>query len=155
MSGEIDILNPEKPKQIASVDSNLAVSKQTAQLIPVWIIGFGVLASLLLATGAGISLFAPQLLAPGAEINVLAHIYAGYTFSRDLSLFVVFSIALIRRLRATLSIAMGMFSLMNFFDAVMDIAESRYAIVPIALVFSLLAALAFARTTSLGDKPTG
>lgn len=131
-------------------------SISTAALIPVWIIGFGVLASLLLATGAGISLFAPQLLAsPGAEINVLAHIYASYTFSRDLSLLVVLSIALIRRLRATLNIAMGMLSLMNLFDAVMDIAESRYPIVPIALVLSLLAALAFARTTNLGDKPTG
>jgi hypothetical protein len=124
--------------------------------IPPWIVGFAVLASLLLAMGAGISLFAPQRLAPpGVEINAAAHVYAGYTFSRDLSLLVVMVFALLRRSRTVLSVAIGMFSLMNCFDAVMDVWEGRYPIVAIAVLLAVVAALAYAKTSSTPHEPAG
>ncbi len=124
--------------------------------IPPWIVGFAVLASLLLAMGAGISMFAPQRLAPpGVAINAAAHVYAGYTFSRDLSLLVVMVFALLKRSRAILSTAMGIFSLMNFFDAAMDVWEGRYPIVAIAAVLALVAALAYAKTSRTSHELDG
>ena len=119
-------------------------SSSTSPTIPAWILGFGILTSLLLALGAGISLLAPQRLAPPrVEVNAAVHVYAGYTFSRDLSLLIVLIIALLRRSRPAVSIVMGLFSLINLFDAVMDVAEGRYPIVVIALLLSLLGMLAF------------
>lgn len=123
-----------------------------APVIPAWVAGFAALACLLLATGASLALFSPQRLTPpGVEINAAVRIYAAYTFSRNLSLLVVLLMALLKRSRSTLRTAMGMFSLVNLFDAVMDVIEGRYAIVAIALVLSLLGALAFARLSGSQD----
>jgi hypothetical protein len=114
--------------------------------IPRWIIVFAALASLLLAVGAGISLLAPQrLVAPGVEINSAAQIYAGYTFSRDLGLFIVFCVGLIKRSRSIMTVMMGLFSLINFCDAIIDINESRLPVFVIAFLLSLIAAMATMR----------
>jgi hypothetical protein len=94
--------------------------------IPRWIIVFTALSAFLLAVGASISLLAPQrLVAPGVEINSAAQIYAGHTFSRDLGLFIVLCVGLIKRSRSIMTVMMGLFSLINFCDAIMDIKESR------------------------------
>src|ERR1700761_4865409 len=111
---------------------------------------------MLLAMGAGISMFAPQRLAPpGVAINAAVHVYAGYTFSRDLSLLVVMVFALLKRLRTMLSTAMGIFSLMNLFDAAMDVWEGRYPIVAIAAVLALVAALAYAKISRTSHELDG
>lgn len=118
-------------------------STSTTRAIPHWALGFGILASLLLAIGAGVSLLAPLRLAPpGTEMNAAVRIYAGYTFSRDLSLMVMLSFALAKRSRLIFSIAMGIFSLVNLLDAAMDAVELRFPIVVIALLLSLLAGVA-------------
>ena len=119
-----------------------------ARSIPTWAIIFGIGATLLLAIGAAVSILAPQRLAPpGTEMNAAVHIYAGYTFSRNLSLLIVVLVALVKRYRSVFSTAMFIFSLVNLFDAVMDVLEARYPIVVIALLLSLGAALA-ARSTA-------
>jgi hypothetical protein len=94
--------------------------------IPRWIIAFAALAALLLAIGAIISLLAPErLVMPGVEINSAAQIYAGYTFSRDMSLFLVLCVGLMKRSRSIMTVMMVLFSLINLCDAIMDIKESR------------------------------
>jgi hypothetical protein len=114
--------------------------------IPRWIIVFAALAALLLAAGASISLLAPQrLVPPGVEINSAAQIYAGYTFSRDLGLFIMLGIGLIKRSRSILTLMMSLFSLINFCDAIMDIKESRLPVFAIAFLLSLIAAMATRR----------
>jgi hypothetical protein len=87
--------------------------------IPRWIIVLATVAALLLAVGASISLLAPErLVTPGVEINSAAQIYAGYTFSRDLGLFIVLCVGLLKRSRSILTVMMGLFSLINFCDAI-------------------------------------
>jgi hypothetical protein len=114
--------------------------------IPRWIIVFAALAAFLLAVGASISLLAPQrLVTPGVEINSAAQIYAGYTFSRDLGLFIVLCVGLIKRSRSIMTMMMGLFSLINFCDAIMDIKESRLPVFVIAFLLSLIAAMATMR----------
>ena len=119
--------------------------------IPRWILVFAALAALLLAVGAGISLLAPQrLVAPGVEINSATRVYSGYTFSRDLSLFVVLCVALVKRSRSIMTVMMGLFSIINFCDAIMDIRESRLPVFGIACMLSLIAAIAFMRLSKKG-----
>lgn len=125
-----------KPQKAVAVSSE----------IPWWIIVFAALAALLLAVGAGISLLAPQrLVAPGVEINAAAQVYAGYTFSRDLGLLIVLCVGLVQRSRSIMIVMMGLFSLINFCDAIMDLKESRLPVFVIAFLLSLIAAMATMR----------
>ncbi len=114
--------------------------------IPRWITAFAILAAILLITGAGISLFAPERLVPlGVEINSAVRVYAGYTFSRDLGLFAMLCLGLVRRSRSILLVMMGLFALINGCDAIMDIKESRIPVFAIAILLSAIAAIACAR----------
>jgi len=122
--------------------------------IPRWIYVFAGLAAFLLAVGASISLVAPQqLVTPGVEINSAAQIYAGYTFSRDLGLFIVLCIGLIKRSRSIMTVMLGLFSLINFWDALMDIEESRLPVFVIAFLLSLIGAMATIRLSKT-DPPS-
>jgi hypothetical protein len=122
--------------------------------IPRWIIVFAAVAALLLAVGASISLLAPQrLVAPGAVMNSAAQIYAGYTFSRDLGLLIVLCVGLIKRFRSITTVMMGLFSLINFCDALMDIKESRLLVFVIAFLLSLIAAMSFMRLSKT-ERPS-
>jgi hypothetical protein len=126
--------------------SQLSKAVAVTMQIPRWIYVFAGLAALLLAVGASISLVAPQqLVTPAVEINSAAQIYAGYTFSRDLGLFIVLCIGLIKRSRSIMTVLLGLFSLINFCDALMDIKESRLTIFVIAFLLSLIAAMATIR----------
>ncbi len=119
--------------------------------IPRWILAFAALAALLLAAGASISLLAPQrLVPPGVEINSAAEVYAAYTFSRDLGLFLVLCLGLIKRSRPVMVVMMGLFSLINFFDSIMDIRESRLPVFVIAVLLSLIAAVATVKLLKTG-----
>lgn len=110
--------------------------------IPRWIVAFASLAALLLAVGAGISLLAPQrLVPPGVEINSAVEVYAAYTFSRDLGLAIVLCFGLIKRSRPILVVMMGLFSLINFFDAILDLREARLPVFVIAFLLSLIAGM--------------
>jgi hypothetical protein len=122
--------------------------------IPRWIYVFAGIAAFLLAVGASISLVAPQqLVTPGVEINSAAQIYAGYTFSRDLGLFIVLCIGLIKRSRSIMTVMLGLFSLINFCDALMDIKGSRLPVFVIAFLLSLIAAMATIRLSKT-DQPS-
>lgn len=134
--------------------SQLSKAVAVTLQIPRWIYVFGGLAAFLLAVGAGISLVAPQhLVTPGVEINSAAQVYAGYTFSRDLGLFIVLCIGLIKRSRSIMTVMLGLFSLINFCDALMDIEESRLPIFVIAFLLSLIAAMATIRLSKT-DQPS-
>ncbi len=122
--------------------------------IPWWIMVFTALAAFLLAAGASISLLAPQrLVGPGFEINLAAQIYAGYTFSRNLGLAIMLVVGLAKRSRSILTVMMGLFSFINFCDAIMDIKESRLPVFGIALVLSLIAAMATMRLAKTELNP--
>jgi hypothetical protein len=122
--------------------------------IPRWIYVFAGIAAFLLAVGASISLVAPQqFVTPGVEINSAAQIYAGYTFSRDLGLFIVLCIGLIKRSRSIMTVMLGLFSLINFCDALMDIKGSRLPVFVIAFLLSLIAAMATIRLSKT-DQPS-
>lgn len=132
---------PERPEDFMMLNSSKAVAVNMQ--IPRWIVAFAVLAVLLLAVGAGISLLAPQrLVPPGVEINSAAQIFAAYTFSRDLGLCIVLCLGLIKRSRSIMVVMMGLFSLINFLDAIMDIRESRFPVFVIAFLLALIAAMA-------------
>lgn len=114
--------------------------------IPWWIMTFAAISVLLLVVGASISILDPQrLVAPGVEINSAAQVYAGYTFSRDIGTFIVLCVGLIKRSRSIITVMMGLFSLINFCDAIMDMMEARFPIVVIAFLLSFIAAMATLR----------
>jgi hypothetical protein len=111
--------------------------------IPRWILAFGAISAVLLAIGAALSLLAPQkLVAPGADINAACQIYAGYTFSRNVSLFLMLSFGLVKRSRSILTFTMALFSLINFCDGIMDMREGRIPIIAVAFLLSCVAAMA-------------
>ena len=90
---------------------------------------------------------------PGVEINSAAQIYAGYSFSRDLGLFIVLCVGLLKRSRSILTVMMGLFSLINFCDAIVDIRESRLPVFVIAFLLSLVAAMATMRLAKTELRP--
>jgi len=134
--------------------SELSKAVEVSLQIPRWIIVLATVAALLLAVGASISLLAPErLVTPGVEINSAAQIYAGYTFSRDLGLFIVLCVGLLKRSRSILTVMMGLFSLINFCDAIVDIRESRLPVFVIAFLLSLVAAMATMRLAKTELRP--
>jgi hypothetical protein len=120
---------------------------------PVWLQAIVVIGAVLLTAGAFISLFHPILLvSPHDQINSAVHVYAAYTFSRDLALAFMLITALLLRARATLSSLMLLTGFIQLLDAFTDILDHRWAIVPGALV---IGAVFFLGAAALSGFPFG
>jgi hypothetical protein len=111
--------------------------------IPWWIRIAVVLGALLMAMGAGIALLRPAMLvAPGAEINEAARIYAGYVISRNFAIAILLIALLFAGAKRSLGHAMVLVAFIQVFDAAIDCGEGRWAVAPGVFVFGVVYLLA-------------
>jgi hypothetical protein len=93
-----------------------------------------------LLTGAGgiIALVHPSMLvSPGDQINGAVHIYAGYLAARNLAISLLLLTLLFIGARRALGNLMVLVGLIQLLDTCMDVAEGRWAIIPVVLVLGL------------------
>jgi hypothetical protein len=110
-----------------------------AMPLPWWLQAAVIVGALLMLSGAIIALVRPEMLvSPGDAINGPARIYAGYLFSRNLTLAVMLMAALIMRARSALRTLMVLTAFIQLLDAIVDATEGRWVIVPGVLVFALV-----------------
>jgi hypothetical protein len=128
--------------------SALAREKAATDWFPKLIAALG---ALLLISGALIALFHPAMLvSPHDEISGAVHIYAGYLASRNLALAVMLLAALALGAKRLLNNLLLLLSLIQLFDAAIDVVEGRWSVASGVLV---LAILFFAASGSLSGYP--
>ena len=104
---------------------------------------FGVV---LTAMGAVIALVHPAMLvSPHDEINGAVHIYAGYLAARNFALAGMLLLLLMIGARRALGNLVAIIGLIQLLDAVMDVAEGRWAVAAGVLVFGVIFLVAAAR----------
>jgi len=100
----------------------------------------------LTAMGAVIALVHPVMLVSAHdEINGAVHIYAGYLAARNFVLAGMLLVLLIVGARRALGNLVAIVGLIQLVDAVMDVAEGRWAVAPGVFVFGVLFLFAAAR----------
>ena len=115
------------------------VAPKTAPAITSWLWIVVLLGALLLGAGGVIALVRPAMLvSPRDEINAAVHIYAGYLAARNLALALLLLVALSLRARAALSTLMLLVACIQFLDAIIDVQEGRWIIIPGVVVLGLL-----------------
>jgi len=96
--------------------------------------------------GAVIALVHPVMLVSAHdEINGAVHIYAGYLAARNFVLAGMLLVLLIVGARRALGNLVAIVGLIQLVDAVMDVAEGRWAVAPGVFVFGVLFLFAAAR----------
>ena len=129
-----------------SVGRTVELDSPANPSLPWWLSTSVILGSLLMAAGATIALIHPAMLvAPDAEMNAAARVYAGYLVSRNLALAVMLLATLAMRARGVLSSLMVLTAFIQLFDAGMDALEGRWPIVPGVLIFAIVFFLGAAR----------
>jgi hypothetical protein len=109
------------------------------------------LGALLLGAGSAIALFHPvMLVSPHDDINGAVHIYAGYLASRNLALAIMLLAAVGLGAKRILGKLLLLVALVQLLDAIFDVVEGRWPIVPGVAV---LAVLFFSASASLSDYP--
>ena len=118
-----------------------------------------VIGAALLAVGAVLAVVKPSmLLGPAEPVTSGVRVYAGYLFSRNLSLAMLLIAALTRRWRKNLSGMIALYALIQLLDAVMDCVEGRWAVLPPVVLLGLLFAWAWVRMSKdreQGSKAAG
>ena len=114
--------------------------------LPWWVSAVILLGALLAATGAILALVHPAMLvSPHDEINGAVRVYAGYLAARNGALAIMLVVLLALGARRSLSSLMVLIALIQVLDAVLDIAEGRWMIVPGVLIFALVFLITAAR----------
>ena len=99
-----------------------------------------------MGTGAVLAFVHPAMLvSPHDEINSAVHVYAGYLTARNGVLAIMLVALLALRARRALGNLMVIVALIQFLDAIMDLLEGRWTLVPGVLVFGLVYLIAAAR----------
>ncbi|MGA7313791.1 MAG: hypothetical protein WBX22_07435 [Silvibacterium sp.] len=86
-----------------------------------------------------------MLVSPHDEINGAVRVYAGYLAARNGALAMMLVVLLVLGARRSLSSLMVLTALIQGLDAVLDIAEGRWMIVPGVLIFALVFLITAAR----------
>lgn len=114
--------------------------------IPWWVGAVVVLGAALMAMGAVLALLHPAMLvSAGDVINGAVRIYAGYLFSRNLTIAVFLLLALGLRARGMLNTLVLLTAGIQVLDAGVDGWEGRWVIVPGVLVLGAMFLAAAAR----------
>jgi hypothetical protein len=120
------------------VGTSTNTTRFASSLWPWWTYAIVIVGALLMAMGAIIALVNPAMLVAGAgEINGAVRIYAGYLVSRNLALAAMLLIMLAFRVRGALSSLMVLTAFVQLLDAVMDLLDGRWPLVPGVLIFAL------------------
>src|ERR1035438_7772515 len=122
-----------------SVASNIRRKSNSDLVMPWWVWAIVLVGAFLLGAGGFIALVHPAMFAsPQDEINGAVRIYAGYVAARDLGLAIMLIAALSLRAKGALNMMMLLIALIQILDALIDLQEGRYLIVPGVLVLGLL-----------------
>jgi hypothetical protein len=122
-----------------SVASNTRRKSNSDLVMPWWVWAIVLVGAFLLGAGGFIALVHPAMFAsPQDEINGAVRIYAGYVAARDLGLAIMLIAALSLRAKGALNMMMLLIALIQILDALIDLQEGRYLIVPGVLVLGLL-----------------
>jgi hypothetical protein len=104
-----------------------------------WVTAIVMVGSLLLIAGAMLALLRPQmLLSPDQPVTPAVRVYAGYLVSRNLALALMLLSALRARARVTLHGMMVLYAVVQLLDAVMDVMEHRWTVLPVIVLLALL-----------------
>ena len=88
--------------------------------------------------GATIALLRPLLLATRHdELNEAVRLYAGYFAARNLGIGILLLAALSVRARAMLKSLLVLTAVIQFFDAIIDCVEGRWAVLPGVIILGL------------------
>ena len=137
---------PGSDRAIEGSLNRIPASLSNTPSTPLWVRAVVVLGAVLMATGAVLALVRPQMLvSPHDEINGAVRIYAGYLTSRNLTIALMLLAALALRTRNMLNSLILLTGFVQALDAVVDIAEGRWVIVPGVAVLAVLFFLAAAR----------
>jgi hypothetical protein len=118
--------------------SNRAITSPVIP-IPGWVVAAVILGALLMAMGGVIALVKPAMLvSPFDPINGAVRVYAGYLVSRNLAMATILLVALGLRARSALSILMVLTAFVQLLDAVLDLTEGRWILVPGVAVFAVV-----------------
>jgi len=99
-----------------------------------------------MGTGAVLALVHPAMLvSPHDEINGAVRVFAGYLTARNGVLAVMLVALLALRARRSLGKLMAIVAFIQILDAVMDLLEDRWMLVPGILVFGLIYLISAAR----------
>ena len=132
--------------EMHAAGSNRHDTRAKVAAIPWWVGGVVVLGAALMAMGALIALVHPAMLVlPGDAMNGAVRIYAGYLFSRNLTLAVFLLLALGLRFRGMLNTLLLLTAWIQVLDAGVDSWEGRWMIVPGVLVLGGMFLAASAR----------
>ncbi|HEX3894113.1 MAG TPA: hypothetical protein VHW46_16180 [Terracidiphilus sp.] len=101
---------------------------------------------MLSGAGAIVAISQPAMLvAPNAEIGIAAHVFAGYFVARSLAFACVLLLLLVLRVQRVLGQLLALIGLVQFFDAIIDMGEGRWAVVLGVILLGILFLIAAAR----------
>ena len=106
--------------------------------IPAWIVVVVIIGAVLLLVGALVSKVDPTLLTNNSPMNDAAHVYADYTFARDLALAIMLLFLVIVRARRMLAGYMVLVALIQIIDILDDLARGAFVLIPGLLLFAIL-----------------
>ncbi len=116
--------------------------------LPVWLRVLIVFGALLMVMGGVIAWAKPgMLLTPNSPITEGVRVYAGYLVSRNLCLALMLLAMWMLRARGALGTLLLLNGFVQLFDAVIDVGEGRWMLVPGVLVLSLIFFLGAARVS--------
>lgn len=101
--------------------------------VPLFVVLVTGVSVVLLGAGAVLALVAPGLLAGGGQALGRSRVFEDYTASRDGALAVFLLVPLLRRSTAVLRWTLLLVVCVQILDAVLDVSEGRWSIVPVAI----------------------
>jgi hypothetical protein len=113
---------------------------------PWWVSIVVIVCALLSGVGAIIALVNPAMLvAPHAEINQAAHVFAGYFVARNLAFAGALLALFVLRAKRALGQLLALVGFIQFVDTIIDCVEGRWSVAPGVLVLGIVFLLAAAR----------
>src|ERR1019366_10479108 len=124
--------------------------------VPLWVGIVVIVGAFLMALGGVIALVKPgMMLAPHDAITEGVVVYAGYLVARNLAVALFLLIALALRARGQLSLMVLLAGCIQLFDAVLDLKEGRWTLVPGVSILGLVFLLAAARLSGFAFWKAG
>ncbi len=115
-----------------------SAQRATGARISVWIAVIVIIGAALLLAGAILSKVNPTLLTNNSPMTDAAHVYADYTFARDLAVAVMLLFLLFVRARRMLAGFMVLVALIQIIDILDDLARGAFVLIPGLLIFAIL-----------------
>jgi hypothetical protein len=126
-------------KETRDQNQPAAVATHSPAAIPFWIQAVVIVGAMLFTMGSSLAMLNPgMMLAHGEPITPGVLVYARYLVSRNLAVALFLIIPLLLRARKQLSLVILLAGCVQLFDAVLDVQEGRWILVPGISILALL-----------------